>query len=120
MTWWTSSSSVSTWPDLTLERCGGRAGPGVLFGHHHADGDGGSGRHQGGGTGQSPKTGVGALPGLGEVAGGVELIGHRSSDQHRSMEAALVSLSLKSSCALICELMPVEVGSDERRIGTRG
>ena len=82
---------------------GGRARPGVLFGHHHADGDGGPGGHQGSGTGQPPKAGFGAPPGL----RGVGLAGRSSpvpsSERHRPMEAAARHIRLRASCAIFCE-----------------
>ena len=65
---WTSGRGVaSTWPESASGRCWTPCSPRVLFGHHHADGDGGSGRDQDRGSGQAAQAGVGAPPGLGRV-----------------------------------------------------
>jgi hypothetical protein len=83
---------------------GRRAGAGVLFGHHHADGDGRPGRHQCRGTGQQPEAGVGAPPGLGRVRRGAG--SHRPSrDRHRShAEAAARSIGpCRVPCGYDCD-----------------
>ena len=61
--------------NLRRDGLGGRARAGVLFGHHHADGDGGPGRHQDSGAGQAPQADVGATPGLRGVGRRTDLIG---------------------------------------------